>query len=120
MSPKYLETAIIDRISKGKISKAIILVHLYGMPAKIDEIIKLSNAYDIPIIEDAAEALGSTYKGKNVEHLGSLGYYPLMAIKLSPHLVVGRLFAKAWALKKSQYFMQRKLETVHLITNIQR
>ena len=64
MCPHHLEEAITDRISKGKKPKAIILVHLYGMPAKVDEIVAISNKYEIPIIEDAAEALGSIYKEK--------------------------------------------------------
>jgi len=64
IDPELLETAIKDRISKGKKPKAILAVHLYGMPAKMDEIISISNSYEIPLIEDAAEALGSRYKGK--------------------------------------------------------
>lgn len=70
MSPEYLERAIKDRISKGKKTKAIILVHLYGMPAKIEEIQSISSKYEIPIIEDAAEALGSRYKN---QHCGTFG-----------------------------------------------
>lgn len=70
MSPEHLEIAIKDRLGKGKKPKAIIPVHLYGMPAKMDEIRAISEKYDIPILEDAAEALGSTYKGK---HCGTLG-----------------------------------------------
>ena len=64
MDPELLETAIKDRISKGKKPKAIIIVHLYGMPAKMDEIMAVADKYEIPVVEDAAEALGSTYKGK--------------------------------------------------------
>ncbi|WP_452221572.1 DegT/DnrJ/EryC1/StrS family aminotransferase [Lacinutrix salivirga] len=64
MSPEYLESAIKDRIKNGKKPKAIILVHLYGMPAKMDEILAITSKYKIPLIEDAAEALGSKYKGK--------------------------------------------------------
>ena len=56
MSPELLEKAIIDRISKGKKPKAIIMVHLYGMPAKIDEILEIAHKYQIPVVEDAAEA----------------------------------------------------------------
>ena len=64
ISPIFLEKAIEDRIkATGKKPKAIILVHLYGMPAKMDEIIAISKKYEIPILEDAAEALGSVYKG---------------------------------------------------------
>ncbi len=73
MDPELLEEAIKDRISKGKKPKAIIVVHLYGMPAKMDEIISISNKYEIPIIEDAAEALGSTYKGRHCGSLGTMG-----------------------------------------------
>ncbi|RLD62841.1 MAG: pyridoxal phosphate-dependent aminotransferase [Bacteroidetes bacterium] len=73
MSPELLEKAINDRISKGKKPKAIIIVHLYGMPAKMDEIISISKKYDIPIIEDAAEALGSTYHNKKLGSFGEFG-----------------------------------------------
>src|SRR5690606_26269425 len=59
MCPKALEQAINDRIASGKKPKAIIVVHLYGMPAKMDELAEISNRYAIPLIEDAAEALGS-------------------------------------------------------------
>ncbi|QNM85782.1 DegT/DnrJ/EryC1/StrS family aminotransferase [Polaribacter pectinis] len=70
MCPLQLEKAIKDRILKGIKPKAIILVHLYGMPAKIDEIITIANKYDISLIEDAAEALGSTYKGQSCGTFG--------------------------------------------------
>lgn len=73
MCPIALEEAIADRISKGKKPKAIIVVHLYGMPAKMDEILAIANKYDIPVIEDAAEALGSTYKGKACGTFGRFG-----------------------------------------------
>jgi len=72
MSPEYLEEAIRDRIKKGKKPKAIIPVHLYGMPAKMDEILSVSNRYEIPVLEDAAEALGSEYKGVRCGTLGEL------------------------------------------------
>lgn len=74
MSPEALETAIIDRKKvTGHYPKAIIPVHLYGMPAKMDEIRDIANRYNIPILEDAAEALGSEYKGKRCGTLGSYG-----------------------------------------------
>ena len=63
MDPDLVEYAIKDRIAKtGRPPKAIVLVHLYGMPAKIDRIIDIANRYDIPVMEDAAEAMGSMYK----------------------------------------------------------
>jgi len=71
--PVELERAIKDRISKGNKPKAIIMVHLYGMPAKIDEIMAVANKYEIPVIEDAAEALGSKYKGKLLGTFGKFG-----------------------------------------------
>lgn len=65
MDPKLLEIAIEDRIKiTGKKPKAIIPVHLYGMPAKMDEIMGIADRYGIPVLEDAAEALGSKYKGR--------------------------------------------------------
>lgn len=73
MCPVALKEAIEDRISKGKKPKAIIVVHLYGMPAKMDEILKIAGEYDIPVIEDAAEALGSKYKGKACGTFGRFG-----------------------------------------------
>lgn len=71
--PKALEEAIKDRIAKGKKPKAIIAVHLYGMPYKVDEVHAIATQYDIPVIEDAAEALGSTYKGQAAGTFGRFG-----------------------------------------------
>lgn len=74
MDPALLENAIQDRIAKtGKKAKAIIVVYLYGMPAKIDEIMAISAKYDIPVIEDAAEGLGSRYKGQVCGTFGEYG-----------------------------------------------
>jgi len=82
MSPEFLELAIKDRIKRGKKPKAIILVHLYGMPAKMNEILEISNKYDIPIIEDAAEALGSTYFGKPLGCISDFGIYSFNGNKI--------------------------------------
>ena len=73
MSPFYLEKAIEDRLKKGKRPKAIIVVHIFGMPAKMDELTSISKKYDIPIIEDAAEALGSEYKGMKCGTIADYG-----------------------------------------------
>jgi dTDP-4-amino-4,6-dideoxygalactose transaminase len=75
-SPVFVEQAIVDLIQKGTKPKAFILVHLYGMPAKIDEIKAICKKYEVVLIEDAAEALGSSYKGK---HPGSLGEYGILS-----------------------------------------
>lgn len=76
MSPEHLERAIKERLSKGKKPKAIIPVHLYGMPANMQEIQDISTKYEIPIIEDAAEALGSKYKN---QHCGVLGEMAILS-----------------------------------------
>ena len=74
MSPAFLEEAIKDRIEKtGNKPKAIIPVHLYGMPAKMDKIMEIANKYEIPVVEDAAEALGSEYKGQKCGTFGQYG-----------------------------------------------
>ncbi|MDP2692355.1 MAG: aminotransferase class I/II-fold pyridoxal phosphate-dependent enzyme [bacterium] len=70
--PNHLEEAIKDRIAKGKKPKAIIAVHLYGMPYKVDEIKRISEKYEIPIVEDSAEALGSSYKGQKCGTFGDI------------------------------------------------
>ncbi len=74
MSPEALEDAIIDRRRKtGRYPKAIIPVHLYGMPAKMDEIMTIANRYGIPVLEDAAEAIGSEYQSQKCGTIGKYG-----------------------------------------------
>ena len=82
MSPVWLETAIKDRLKKKTKPKAIIVVHLYGMPAKMDEITAIARRYEIPLIEDAAEALGSAYKGKPLGTLGDIGIFSFNGNKI--------------------------------------
>ena len=77
MDPALLEKAIVERTEiTGRKPKAIVLVYLYGMPAKIDEIMAIAHKYDIPVLEDAAEAFGSRYKGRIV---GTFGDYGVMS-----------------------------------------
>lgn len=71
--PQSMKTAIEDRIKKGKKPKAILAVHLYGMPYKVDEIHAFAKAHSIPVIEDSAEALGSSYKGRKCGTFGEYG-----------------------------------------------
>jgi len=73
MDPGLLEEAIKDRIARGKKPGALILVHLYGMPAKLEELLSLAEQYEIPVIEDAAEALGSSYDGRKLGSFGLMG-----------------------------------------------
>lgn len=70
ISPELLEQAIIDGIARGKKPKAVVAVHLYGMPYKVDALDEISKKYNVPILEDAAEALGSTYKSRNCGTFG--------------------------------------------------
>lgn len=76
LCPEFLEEAIKDRLKKGKKPKAIIAVHLYGMPYKVKEIQDISTKYEIPVIEDSAEALGSTYN--NVK-CGTFGDFAILS-----------------------------------------
>ena len=74
MDPVLLEEAIRDRLEKtGRLPKAIIPVHLYGMPVKMDEVMEVANRYGIPVLEDSAEALGSEYKGRKCGTFGEYG-----------------------------------------------
>ncbi|EUJ47399.1 pyridoxal phosphate-dependent aminotransferase EpsN [Listeria rocourtiae] len=82
MSPIALANALEDAASKNKLPKAIIVVHLYGQSCKMDEIMALANRYDIPVIEDAAESLGSTYKGRQLGTIGTFGIYSFNGNKI--------------------------------------
>lgn len=94
MDPVLLREAIKDRFSQGKKPKAIIVVHLYGMPAKIDEILAIGKEFQIPVIEDAAEALGSTYKGKAAGTFGDFGVLSFNGNKIITTSGGGALVAK--------------------------
>lgn len=72
MSPDLLELAIQDRLRNGKKPKAIIVVHLYGMPAEMDRIMAIADRHEIPVVEDAAEALGSSFKGQKLGTFGAM------------------------------------------------
>ncbi|MFN4146644.1 MAG: DegT/DnrJ/EryC1/StrS family aminotransferase [Runella sp.] len=76
LCPDALETAIKDQIRQGKRPKAVIVVHLYGMPARMAEIVEICHLYEIPLIEDAAEALGASYRGQK---LGSFGLLNILS-----------------------------------------
>jgi dTDP-4-amino-4,6-dideoxygalactose transaminase len=83
MDPELLEEAIVDRLKKTKrLPKAIVVVHLYGMPARMDEISRIAQRYGIPILEDAAEALGSEYKGRKCGTLGDMGIFSFNGNKI--------------------------------------
>ncbi len=94
MDPVLLEEAILDRIKEGKKPKAIVLVHLYGMPAKLNELMAISRKYEIPVIEDAAEALGSTDFGQKAGTFGDIGIYSFNGNKIITTSGGGALVSK--------------------------
>ena len=105
MCPNHLENAIKDRIKLGKKPKAIILVHLYGMPAKMDEILSISKKYEITLIEDAAEALGSKYKGQKCGTFGEFGVLSFNGNKIITTSGGGALVCKSEILKQKAIFL---------------
>jgi pyridoxal phosphate-dependent aminotransferase EpsN len=82
MNPDLLREAIEKRARQGKLPKAVVLVHLYGQSADIDPILEVCNQYEIPLIEDAAEALGATYKGRVPGTFGKVGIYSFNGNKI--------------------------------------
>ena len=94
MCPVLLENAILELSSINKKPKAIILVHLYGFPAKLNEIISISKKYKIPIIEDAAEAIGSKFNNKPLGTFGDLGIFSFNGNKIITTSSGGALISK--------------------------
>lgn len=103
--PKHLKLAIEDRIKKGKKPKAIIAVHLYGMPYKADALNEISKEYNIPIIEDSAEALGSTYKNENCGTLGDISILSFNGNKIITTSGGGALVSKLPVHKEKAVFL---------------
>ncbi|GIM51481.1 pyridoxal phosphate-dependent aminotransferase [Capnocytophaga cynodegmi] len=103
--PQALEEAIKNRISKGKKPKAIIVVHLYGMPVKMDEVLQVANRYEIPIIEDAAEALGSTFKGQKCGTFGEMAILSFNGNKIITTSGGGALVCKKTEQKEKVVFL---------------
>ncbi|MEC1526139.1 aminotransferase class I/II-fold pyridoxal phosphate-dependent enzyme [Neobacillus niacini] len=82
MSPEALKRAFMDAEKEGNLPKAVIVVHLYGQNAKMDEIMEICNFYQVPVIEDAAESLGTTYKGRKSGTTGKFGVYSFNGNKI--------------------------------------
>ena len=115
LCPIALEEAILNRLENGTKPKAILVVHLYGMPAKMNEIKAISNKYNIPILEDAAEALGSTYHGKPCGTFGTFGVLSFNGNKIITTSGGGALITHSEQQKKQALFLatQAKEEAVH-------
>lgn len=113
--PENLEIAIKDRIKKGKKPKAIIAVHLYGNPYKVDEIHSIADKYQIPIIEDSAEALGSSYKGKKCGTFGTFGILSFNGNKIITTSSGGALITNSSYTKEKAIFYatQSKDDAAH-------
>lgn len=95
MDPLLLENAILDLKKANKKPKAIVVVHTYGMPCKLDEIMRLSEYYDIPVIEDAAESIGSKYRNQQVGTFGAIGVYSFNSNKVVTTYGGGALITKS-------------------------
>lgn len=105
MCPIALEEAIKDRIAKGKKPKAIIGVHLYGMPFKVDEIKVLAKKYDIALLEDSAEALGSSYKGQKCGTFGDISVLSFNGNKIITTSGGGALVTHDKSVKEKAVFL---------------
>lgn len=105
LCPVALENAIIDRIAKGKKPKAIIAVHLYGMPYKIDEVNAVAQKYEIPILEDSAEALGSYYKNKKCGTFGTISVLSFNGNKIITTSGGGAIVSNSEAIKNKAVFL---------------
>ncbi|AEE20734.1 DegT/DnrJ/EryC1/StrS family aminotransferase [Dokdonia sp. 4H-3-7-5] len=113
--PKYLEKAIEDRIRLGKTPKAIVAVHLYGMPYKIDEVHAIADRFSIPIVEDSAEALGSTFKGQKCGTFGRFGILSFNGNKIITTSVGGAMVCNSKKDKDYTVFLatQARDEAAH-------
>jgi len=113
--PDLLEEAIVSRINKGKKPKAIVAVHLYGMPYKVEAIQAVARKYEIPIIEDSAEALGSSYKD---EPCGTFGDFSILSFNGNKIITTsggGALVTKSDSLKQRAVFLstQARDQAIH-------
>ena len=104
LCPIALEEAIVDRINKGIKPKAIIAVHLYGIPYQIEAIRAVADKYQIPILEDSAEALGSSYKGQKCGTFGDIGILSFNGNKIITTSGGGAIVTQTAALKDKAIF----------------
>ena len=130
MDPVFLEIAIKERIKNGKKPKAILLVHICGMCGDLDKILTISKKYNIPLIEDAAEALGSKYKGKYLGTIGKVGIYSFNGNKIittsgggalvsdNPEYVKKAVFYSTQAKEKAEYFLHKEEGFNYRMSNI--
>jgi pyridoxal phosphate-dependent aminotransferase EpsN len=130
MCPQALEEALQDRLRQGKKPRAVILVHLYGMPAQLQQIRELTDRYQVPLIEDAAEALGSTYQGKPLGGFGTMGILSFNGNKIittsgggalvtdQAHYAEKALFLASQAKDPAPYYRHSELGYNYRMSNI--
>ena len=130
MDPDLLEEAISDRISKGKKPKALIPVHLYGMPANMDRILSIAEKYEIPVVEDAAEALGSRYNDQPAGSFGRIGILSFNGNKIlstsgggallsdEPELTAKARFLSTQARDKASYYLHTEIGYNYRMSNL--
>ena len=104
LCPVALEQAIVSEIAKGKKPKAIIAVHLYGVPYQIEAVRAVADAYQIPILEDSAEALGSSYKSQKCGTFGDIGVLSFNGNKIITTSGGGAIVTPTEALKQKPFF----------------
>lgn len=111
IDPELLEDAILSRLALGRKPKAIILVHLFGMPAKMNEILEIANKYGIPVLEDAAEAVGSTYQSSYCGTFGTIGIFSFNGNKIVTTGGGGALLTKdAGLIERAKYLSTQARE----------
>ena len=105
LCPERLREAIVDRLAKGKKPKALLLVHLYGMPAKLTEIMAIAAEYGLPVLEDAAEALGSSFNKQPLGSFGTVGVFSFNGNKILTTSGGGALVTNDAALAQKTRFL---------------
>ncbi|ANE46249.1 pyridoxal phosphate-dependent aminotransferase [Paenibacillus swuensis] len=108
MSPDALQDAFSAAEAEGRLPKAVVVVHLYGQSARMDEIMEICNRYEVPVIEDAAESLGSSYKGRASGTMGAFGFYSFNGNKIITTSGGGMLVSdNLRALEKARFLAQQ-------------
>src|SRR5690625_918158 len=115
MSPQALERALDEAKGNGKLPKAVIVVNLYGQSARMDELVNICDVYGVPVIEDAAESLGSTYRGRKSGTFGTYGVFSFNGNKIITTSGGGALVSNdEEALKKARFLAtQARDQAVH-------
>lgn len=130
MNPDLLQEALKQRDRIGKLPKAVVLVHLYGQSADIEPILQACNHYEIPLIEDAAESLGATYKGSSPGSFGRIGIYSFngnkiittsgggMLVSQDPELVTKARFLATQARDPAPHYQHSELGYNYRLSNV--